>query len=287
VSFIAPDNYRLSRSDDCSIFERALDALPDGVLLVNASRHILYANSAFMRLWNMPEDVFAARDDGRALRYVMNQLEDPDEFRSKVEMLQRSSDSSEEEIRFKDEGQSGSRIWIFTDVTEAKSAAIDHLTGLPNKLAYSRDFPNFVAEEQDGLVRSVALMDLDNFKKYNDLYGHAAGDRVLRQIGSLLRAQLNGAHDLLFRFGGEEFLLATCAREEREARLLFEAVRASIVEAAMPHLGNGPYGVVTASFGLGILRGVHEPDTVFERVDAALYRAKAQGRNTVVETIIT
>jgi diguanylate cyclase (GGDEF)-like protein len=208
-------------------------------------------------------------------------------------------EASEDEIRFKDgrtfsrrsvpfeeQGAFNARIWIFTDITEARSATLDPLTALPNRLAFSRNFRPYVEAEANGLVRTVAIMDVDNFKKYNDLYGHSAGDQVLRQIGNILRSHLKSADDLVFRIGGEEFLMGTRTKKTVEAHDLFEAIRLSIAATGITHLGNEPYGVVTASLGVGAFHQAKNPDHVFERVDAALYRAKAKGRNMVVGIVV-
>ncbi|OYW28153.1 MAG: hypothetical protein B7Z44_09470, partial [Caulobacter sp. 12-67-6] len=93
---------------------------------------------------------------------------------------------------------------------------MDALCGIPNRRAYSADYPSFVEAADDGLIKSVGIMDIDNFKAYNDRYGHAAGDLVLRQIGSLLRGKLS-PEDMVFRIGGEEFLFACKTREAADA----------------------------------------------------------------------
>lgn len=289
-----PSRSMTSGTGECSIFERALDALPDGVLLVNAERKIIYSNSAFARLWNIPGGACGSRDDHETLQMVIDQLVDPDGFLREVERLHQSMDPSEDEIKFKDGrvfsrrsvpffelDRTNARIWIFSDITEAKSATLDHLTGLRNRLAFSREFRPFVETTGDEYVRSVAMMDVDNFKKYNDLYGHAAGDEVLRQIGTILRSHLHRADDLLFRFGGEEFLLAVRTRCDFDAHKLFDAVRTSIAALDQPHSGNQPYGTVTASLGLASFTGARGADDVFQAVDAALYRAKNAGRNRI------
>jgi diguanylate cyclase (GGDEF)-like protein len=299
MSFLMPGDPLLSGADDCSIFERALDALPDGVLLVSAAREIIYANSAFARLWNVPIELFATRDDGRTLQFVLGQLLEPDAFLREVERLHHTTEASEDEIRFKDgrtfsrrsvpfeeQGAFNGRIWIFTDATEARSATLDPLTGLPNRLAFTRKFPSYVEGGTDGLVRTIAIMDVDNFKRYNDLYGHAAGDEVLRQIGNILRSHLKSADDLLFRIGGEEFLMATRTKQKIDAHHLFESIRLSIAAMGINHIGNDPHKVVTASVGIGAFDRAKNPDHVFEWVDAALYRAKAEGRNMVVEAVV-
>lgn len=123
-------------------------------------------------------------------------------------------------------------------------------------------------------------MDVDNFKGYNDVYGHAAGDIVLKQIGRLVSSRLRG-DDVAFRIGGEEFLIACTARTEMGACAFFEALRLGIEAEGIPHKLNGPRRVVTASFGLAVFRGPHDPEKLFEAVDEALYVSKASGRNVV------
>jgi diguanylate cyclase (GGDEF)-like protein len=254
---------------------------------------VVYANAAFAEHWKIPEGLMSARDEMRMLHFVQEQLVDPAAFAREVERINPTSEPSEDEVRLKDgrilsrrsvpfeeNGRFEARLWIFTDVTEARHARMDSLCGIPNRRAYSTDYPRFVESADDGLVKSVGIMDVDNFKSYNDRYGHAAGDLVLRQIGLLLRNHLN-VDDLVFRIGGEEFLLACKMREESDALCFFESLRQSVQTMSLPHLGNQPYGMVTASFGLGIFRGAREPAGVFTTVDAALYRAKEMGRNVI------
>lgn len=296
MGFVSLIDDLVAQGTDCSIFERALDALPDGVLLVNAERKVVYTNPAFKRLWSMPDDGSASRDDNQNLELVMDQLIDPEGFRREVERLHPTAEISQDEIVFKDgrivsrrslpfqeAGRFRARIWIFTDITEARNATVDHLTQLPNRLAFSREFPPFVTAAADGLMRSVGIMDIDHFKRYNDIYGHASGDDVLSQIGALLRSHVDNTGDLVFRIGGEEFLMATRTRNTGEASAFFESVRKSISTMARKHEGNQPYGVVTTSIGYGSFRTAPEASVVFQRVDDALYQAKARGRNTIFE----
>lgn len=153
----------------CSIFERALDALPDGVLLVTAARKIAYANTAFKRLWKIPGAILASQDDGEILQFAIEQLEDPAGFLGEV--------------------------------------------------------------------------------------------------------------------GGEEFLMAKRVRGNSEAKAVFESVRKSIAGMNLTHVGNPPHGIVTVSIGYGSFPSASEAETVFSRVDEALYKAKAQGRNRIVEAL--
>jgi diguanylate cyclase (GGDEF)-like protein len=281
-------------SDETSLFERALDCLPDGVLLVRDASTIVYANQAFEKIWNVPGGVIKSKDDSALLPWVANQVADTATFVGEVKRLYRSSESSEDIVPLKDgriisrrsvpltEEGVHTRIWIFTDITEARHARIDAITGLPNRRAYAKEYPGFVLSRSDGLTRSVAIMDIDNFKSYNDTYGHAAGDEVLRRIGAILRTHMFRSDDLVFRIGGEEFLLACKFRQPSAVVAFFEEIRASVQLENIEHYANAPYNCVTSSFGIAVTEGPAEPESVFKRADASLYRAKASGRNKVV-----
>ena len=234
-----------------SVFERALEALPDGVLLTDVHRRVVYANRAFAEQWSIPPHLVESGDDMALLSFVSDQLVDPAGFRQEVERLTPSDESTEDEIRFKDgrifsrrsvpcveRGSIEARIWIFTDVTEARNSLLDVLTGLPNRRAYSRSFPLRISMPDDGLFQSVAIMDVDNFKAYNDWYGHAAGDAVLRGIGSIIRSHFQEADDLMFRIGGEEFLIASKNRSLIDAFSLFDSVRGRVEAERTAHAGN-------------------------------------------------
>lgn len=256
----------------------------------------MYCNLAFTRHWGIPSWMIAGGNDTALLDYVRGQLVDPMAFIREVERINPTLETSEDELQLKDGrvlsrrsvpfdegGTFAARLWIFTDITEARHARVDSLCGIPNRRAYSMRFPGFVEAADDGLVRSVGILDIDNFKAYNDLYGHAAGDVVLRQIGSLLRHHSANPDDMVFRIGGEEFLMACKSRDARDAISFFEALRASVEDMKVVHEGNSPFNVVTASIGLSIFRGPKIPADLFDEVDAALYRSKRRGRNSVTQ----
>lgn len=282
-----------------SLFEMALDALPDGVLLVDESRRVVYANPAFTELWQIPSELLATRSDKTILAFVHSQLLDPDRFSSEVDRLHSSPETSQDEIELKDgrilsrrsvplertEGRYG-RIWIFSDITIARNADLDPLTGVANRRAYMRDFPAFVAAPANGLVRGVAIMDVDNFKSYNDVYGHAAGDEILQEIGKLLQTELHHADDLLFRIGGEEFLMAIHARDVNGVLSTFGRICRSLAAMKRNHEGNPPHQVVSASLGVGTFQGARDSRSVFNEVDRALYQAKRDGRNRLVHVAL-
>lgn len=226
--------------------------------------------------------------------YVLDQILDPVGFSNDVERLQLTHLSSEDEILLKDgrifsrrsvpfaeNGELAARIWIFTDITEARNASIDALTAIPNRHAYARLFPQYLNAPRNGLLSSVAIMDVDNFKRYNDLYGHAAGDAVLHKIGAVIRSHFTDADDLFFRIGGEEFLMACRSRLALDAHVFFEALRERVSCLGLEHQGNKPFGLVTVSIGLGVFDGPQSAADVFRHVDAALYRSKQLGRNRI------
>jgi diguanylate cyclase (GGDEF)-like protein len=275
-----------------SLFQQTLESLPDGVLLISSEREVIYANKTFLALWKVPQTITSNWNRVALLQHVSNQLDQPGMFRREVERLYGSTESSEDELSLGDgrifsrrsvpfvEQDNGlGRIWIFTDITEAWHARLDALTGLPNRRAYSLKYPKIVSAADDGFIRGVGIMDVDNFKGYNDIYGHAAGDIVLKQIGRLISSRLRG-DDIAFRIGGEEFLISCTARTEMGACAFFEALRAGIEAEAIPHQMNGP-GVVTASFGLAVFKGPRDPEKLFEGVDGALYVSKSSGRNMI------
>ncbi|WP_267396568.1 MULTISPECIES: sensor domain-containing diguanylate cyclase [unclassified Sphingomonas] len=278
------------------MFEQALDVLPDGVLMTDSHRKMVYCNSAFLKHWGIPATMVANGDDIALLDYVREQVVDPTAFIGEVERINPTLETSQDEVHLKDgrvlsrrsvpfdeNGTFAARLWIFSDVTEARYAHIDALCGIPNRRAYSMRFPEFVEAADDGLVRSVGLIDIDNFKAYNDSYGHAAGDIVLRQIGNLLRRRSAKLDDMVFRIGGEEFLMAYKSRDAPGAVSFFEALRADVENMRVPHEKNTPHNVVTASIGLSVFRGPKIPAELFDDVDAALYRSKHRGRNMVTE----
>jgi len=148
-------------------------------------------------------------------------------------------------------------------------ALTDPLTGLINRRGLARELDREMARAaRHGSPLGYALMDLDNFKAYNDEHGHAAGDRLLTRAARAWVARIR-AHDTLARYGGEEFviLLPDCGAGSATSLEVVERVRAATPEGQ------------TASVGLAIWDG-HEPaDRLAERADSALYAAKDCGRN--------
>ena len=161
----------------------------------------------------------------------------------------------------------------------ARLSTVDPLTGSLNRRGLDEAFPE--VEGKDGLIEplSVVMVDLDEFKKLNDTYGHPAGDDVLRTVTELLGGVLRRG-DAVVRYGGEEFLLLLPRASREQAVQVAERARAA-VERARVRSGDRELRV-TASFGVAQREGVEPRDEVIARADRALYRAKEEGRNRVV-----
>lgn len=158
----------------------------------------------------------------------------------------------------------------------ATQAHQDPLTGTLNRLGL-RDA---LLKQSQGPTESadtaaVVFVDIDHFKRINDMHGHAIGDEVLRRFSALLHANIRAA-DILVRWGGEEFLIVCPATKALQAGQLAEKLRAAATERDWPEDLQ-----VTASFGVSALVDGEDIGEAIQRADEALYRAKASGRNRV------
>ena len=154
-------------------------------------------------------------------------------------------------------------------------STIDALTNVPNRHGIER----YIEELQATLASaSVIVIDIDHFKRVNDQRGHYGGDRVLRKMGEILRAQTRGT-DGLGRWGGEEFVLVCPGLSLDKAAELAEKLRKKIMETNF--IPDDPLPI-TASFGVATARAGTSFDDAFQQADEALYLAKGRGRNCVV-----
>lgn len=162
---------------------------------------------------------------------------------------------------------------------QRQKALLDPLTGLPNRAAWSERLDYEVnAWHQCGNSLSLAMLDLDHFKRINDGYGHLAGDKVLKIIANVLSKRLRPT-DFIARFGGEEFVLLMPDSTLADALAVGEVLRGAI--AACPFHFKGEPVTITVSMGVAQFQPGERSDLALKRADGALYKAKAAGRNQV------
>jgi diguanylate cyclase (GGDEF)-like protein len=161
----------------------------------------------------------------------------------------------------------------------------DPLTGAYNR-RHMETCLDEVIERQRRSRASAALLviDIDQFKPINDRFGHAAGDSVLRTVVALVADRVRRL-DRVFRIGGDEFLLLLPDTDLPAAQTVAEDLRSRIAAAAMPGAASGA-APVTVSIGLAVLQPGQQMDAWMHEADAALYRAKQQGRNRVVSAAV-
>jgi diguanylate cyclase (GGDEF)-like protein len=159
-----------------------------------------------------------------------------------------------------------------------RNARVDPLTHVANRLGLSRDLETAWAKYQRyGHRCAAAMCDVDNFKRYNDRFGHVAGDDALRKIARALATTVR-ASDSVYRYGGEEFLILLPEQSIDEARQAMERVRSHV--AALELSPNGR-DALTVSIGVAELGDDWSVDHWIERADRALYEAKERGKNRV------
>jgi diguanylate cyclase (GGDEF)-like protein/PAS domain S-box-containing protein len=168
------------------------------------------------------------------------------------------------------------------NVRLSNDSSTDFLTGLANRRVFSeRSEAAWKRYKKIGEVCALILVDLDDFKIVNDVHGHAAGDDVLRAVGSLLQNQLRGQRDIAARLGGEEF--AVLCFGEMDEELVTQVAERLRRRLSRESIDSGKYPFeVTASFGLALSNASDFGwKDIYARADAALYQAKAAGKNQV------
>jgi diguanylate cyclase (GGDEF)-like protein len=167
-------------------------------------------------------------------------------------------------------------------VSVLRDGAMDTLTGLFNRRKLETKLSDLLAATMHGRrykdqsqADFLAVLDLDNFKRVNDTYGHLIGDEILLTFANILRQTLRD-DDQLFRYGGEEFVVIIQDLTEEQADNVFERVRNNVEKYSFPQAGR-----VTVSIGHTPLKSGSTPNSVIEEADRALYHAKENGRNQV------
>ena len=164
-------------------------------------------------------------------------------------------------------------------------SATDGLTGLANRRKFDQEWEaEWQRASRHGLPLAIAMLDVDQFKAYNDHYGHQAGDVCLKMLAQTLAGTVQRSGELVARYGGEEFVVILPGQTGPEAQAAMERIRAAVQALGLPHAKATVAGVVTIS--IGVASCVPQPGqssaSLVQAADAAMYLAKNQGRNKVV-----
>ncbi len=193
---------------------------------------------------------------------------------------------------YDDHGKLIAVVETLRDMTEQKLAQMalqnlaesDGLTGIANRRTFDdRLRLEWLRAQREGLPLSLALIDVDFFKRFNDGYGHQQGDECLRQVASTVAAALFRPGDLAARYGGEEFAVIMPGTLEHGANAVAERICDRIRQLALPHAHSDVAAHVTVSIGIATLTPAADADypALVSAADAALYAAKHAGRNRV------
>lgn len=163
-------------------------------------------------------------------------------------------------------------------------ATTDSLTGLHNRHLMDSLIPgiwNIMSRDRSEIT--IILLDIDFFKKYNDTYGHQAGDKCLKELGFILKSSIKRSTDMIIRYGGEEFLLILPATALEGGLIIANKVQDLLQKKSLEHRSSEVSGHVTVSIGIASAFPNRENnlDLLIENADAALYESKESGRNRI------
>ncbi|ADD66942.1 diguanylate cyclase with PAS/PAC sensor [Denitrovibrio acetiphilus DSM 12809] len=223
---------------------------------------------------------------------VLNQINSGGEWRGEIKNLSKNGRTywvqSSVAPMFNSQGSISGYTSIAQDITDKKIieqiSITDGLTGIFNRRHFNDIYPKFInyAKRHNELTNFI-ILDLDNFKQYNDTYGHQKGDETLRKVAKCIAGTMQRADDTCFRLGGEEFGILYKTAGAKHAENIAERIRSNVEALAIPHETSDTSNVVTISIGLlsKYAGDIHCTNELYAQADKLLYRAKANGRNRV------
>jgi diguanylate cyclase len=212
--------------------------------------------------------------DNAAMRAIIERLvEGAREMEGNNKKLEASLSASKQEIEQLQENLETVRTESLTDP----------LTTLANRKFFDTELSKAVAEaKESGEPLSLLMSDVDNFKTFNDKFGHLTGDQVLRLVAMSMKQNVKG-QDIAARFGGEEFAIALPKTALRQATTVADHIRRAVMTKELIKRSSGErLGRVTISIGVALLRPNDTAQSLIERADNCLYAAKRHGRNRVI-----
>ena len=154
-------------------------------------------------------------------------------------------------------------------------AYIDPLTKLYSRAKFNSDISNLISIDEENKY-SLIIFDIDHFKNVNDTYGHDVGDIILQEFAYITKETLR-ENDMIYRWGGEEFIILVKDASKHSLETLAEKLRVAIQTHDFSHIGH-----ITSSFGIALGKSNDTKDTLLKRADLNLYKAKQNGRNCVI-----
>jgi diguanylate cyclase (GGDEF)-like protein/PAS domain S-box-containing protein len=284
-----------------ALLEAQAETTIDGILVIDDSDQIVLSNKQFGIHFGIPENLLTSGNRQTVLQHVTDQIEGRAAFLEKVQYFQSHPDAkSRDELKLKNgkifdrytaplkdaKGQYRGRIFYFRDITERKKAEeqvqflayYDALTRLPNRtLLYDRLQKALASARRRGNKIGVLYLDLDRFKDINDSLGHSVGDLLLQEVARRLKTWAR-EQDTIARVGGDEFLIVLSE--------LNDVAGAAIAAQRIVNMTAAEFAVqehtlsVSCSIGVSLFpEHGKDCETLIKNADAAMYSAKAHGRN--------
>ena len=288
---------RLLAEADRDMLAEALAVVAEPVMVTDASHHLVYVNHAFEQvtgyrgdevLGRAPRFLYEGGGEEQTYETIVARLDQGLEVREHVTLRAKDGHLMHNVHNVKPSRFSTDRavrnVSSFTDVTDLvhvadslrEQASTDPLTGLRNRRSGEAVLQARMREfQQAGRTLSVAICDIDHFKRINDTFGHGTGDEVIVDVAWTLSTSVRD-QDVAVRWGGEEFLLILVGTSIDGAVQIAERVRAGVQAVERPEVGE-----VTISIGVAQALDGDNVETVLSRADGALYEAKRAGRNRV------
>jgi diguanylate cyclase (GGDEF)-like protein len=295
-----------------ALIRAILESSPDGVLVVDGQGVVVSYNHRFLEIWDLvpkhqiskpTSEVSIGTEDLPLLMMVSQQVSDPQSFIARVQELYEHPELNDHrELKLKDgrtieryssilwsdNHQYLGRVWFFRDITIQKKieadlvelARHDPLTCIANRrYFFERANQEFTRAQRSHTSLCIASIDIDHFKRFNDSYGHAVGDEMLKSLCRVSESVLRET-DLLARIGGEEFAILMPDTTQEGAIHLAERVRQVVSKNKIRVNEQG----ISCTVSIGIAK-LNPTDNGIEdclhRADKAMYRAKEKGRNRV------
>jgi diguanylate cyclase (GGDEF)-like protein/PAS domain S-box-containing protein len=280
-----------------NLLAKALNDSPDCVMITDIENKIVFVNSGFEQLTGYEQDEVLGREPSFLWNTKSDALPEKPELAPSNEIthfkLQQPNLRKDSSLFYVDQSianimDDAGKITLYVsfskDCTDrlkrelalSDLASRDALTGLLNRRSGEQLLKQYDNEKQPSKkLLCLIMMDIDNFKKINDTFGHAVGDHILKSSSQLLKKKARNT-DSVIRWGGEEFLIIVPDSRLKDALEFAERIRKSIEQHTDKEVG-----IITASFGVAELRPDEGTASMLNRADKALYKAKLDGKNCV------